>query len=549
MKKNIIAVIALFLLLKPVFAEGDYGTDSIFGAGAGSRAVSMGGAFAALADDSSAVFYNPAGLVLLEKQQASMMHYPLYEGVLYNAVTYGQPLLDFGTIGAGIYRIYVDGIMTYDENAFETGEMVFEQYKASLSYARTVNEVFYAGFNINMFSFTFDVVNAVAFGADAAVIYEPADFFRAGIVIHNFIKPEFTFGESREDMPQTYTAGILFRFKSGSFRGNFAADLLKGQESGIKYRLGAEAVLFDSLFLRGGYGEDVISFGGGIKLADVSVDYAFITNDYLGGLSRFTLSYDFGMTIPEQIEAREEGLREQVRQLVEKEFREKEKQRAAEYFKKAEADFKKKSYESALVELDRALEWDKDIKGGADLKRRITGAMAEAYYGKALADYRRRDYVSALEGFKKVQNTHKNYKDTNTYLGMIDERMGVRGDAGKLFFEGVESFVNKRYDEAIKKWNTALKADPGNKVILDYIKRARSETAKTSRTKALTAEQKERVRALYYEGLKKYTDGDLAEAIRIWRSAAVIDPEDVRVLRSIERARAEEDELKKRGIQ
>ena len=46
---------------------------SDLGLGVGARAVSMGGAFTALADDASAIYWNPAGLTLLPKSEFSIM--------------------------------------------------------------------------------------------------------------------------------------------------------------------------------------------------------------------------------------------------------------------------------------------------------------------------------------------------------------------------------------------------------------------------------------------------------------------------------------------
>ncbi|HPT47104.1 MAG TPA: UPF0164 family protein, partial [Candidatus Rifleibacterium sp.] len=52
--------------------------------GVGARALGMGSAFTAVADDSTASFWNPAGLARLEKSEGSFMHADLTMDREYN---------------------------------------------------------------------------------------------------------------------------------------------------------------------------------------------------------------------------------------------------------------------------------------------------------------------------------------------------------------------------------------------------------------------------------------------------------------------------------
>ena len=74
----------------------------------GPRAAAMGGAYVAIADDPTAVQWNPAGLDRIYQQSVMLFHASLLEGALYDFIGYAYPTLDLGTFGIGLGRIGVD---------------------------------------------------------------------------------------------------------------------------------------------------------------------------------------------------------------------------------------------------------------------------------------------------------------------------------------------------------------------------------------------------------------------------------------------------------
>jgi hypothetical protein len=89
--------------------DGDGGTESNFSIGFGARAMGMGSAFTALADDATAVFWNPAGLENIYQQSVTLFYTQLLEGD-YQFIGYALPTLNIGTFGMGLGRIGVGGI-------------------------------------------------------------------------------------------------------------------------------------------------------------------------------------------------------------------------------------------------------------------------------------------------------------------------------------------------------------------------------------------------------------------------------------------------------
>jgi len=84
--------------------------------GAGVRPLGMGGAFAAIANDGSAIFWNPSGIAQIRKSEVNLMHAFLYNGLAaYDNINYSQPLPNEVTIGFNITRLTIDDIPYFDE--------------------------------------------------------------------------------------------------------------------------------------------------------------------------------------------------------------------------------------------------------------------------------------------------------------------------------------------------------------------------------------------------------------------------------------------------
>ncbi len=114
MKKKIL-IFALLLVATSALFAGRYGGDFMM-IGAGVRSLGMGGAFGALADDSSAIYWNSGGLAQIRESEASAMHAFLYGNLAsYDHLSYIQPLPNEVTIGFNITRLTVSDIPYFDE--------------------------------------------------------------------------------------------------------------------------------------------------------------------------------------------------------------------------------------------------------------------------------------------------------------------------------------------------------------------------------------------------------------------------------------------------
>ena len=90
MKRAMIVSLALILVLSAVAMADGIGAFSAFKNGVGARALAMGGAFVAVANDATAACWNPAGLATLNDTRLAGMSTDLYGLGAYAPVRWGR---------------------------------------------------------------------------------------------------------------------------------------------------------------------------------------------------------------------------------------------------------------------------------------------------------------------------------------------------------------------------------------------------------------------------------------------------------------------------
>lgn len=102
----LISVLAtvLFLSTIPSYATTNVGTAGaqFLKIGPGARVDSLGGAFGAIANDVTTIYWNPAGLSQLEKTSFSDTHTIWLADVRYNYLAFATPIEKVGTLGASV---------------------------------------------------------------------------------------------------------------------------------------------------------------------------------------------------------------------------------------------------------------------------------------------------------------------------------------------------------------------------------------------------------------------------------------------------------------
>jgi hypothetical protein len=175
MKKFLLVIAILFPLLQNsgISQVTKTGTTAakFLSVGIGPRANAMGGAFTAVGNDASALYWNPAGVADLNKYEAMFTYTSLFKDLNINLNYFALviPAEDWGNFGVNVTALdYGEMDVTTEYYPEGTGEKFSAaSYAFGLSYARSITEWFSAGitvkyiregiFNSSADGFAFDV--------------------------------------------------------------------------------------------------------------------------------------------------------------------------------------------------------------------------------------------------------------------------------------------------------------------------------------------------------------------------------------------------------
>jgi hypothetical protein len=303
MKKTLFSMLAL-VLPAGAYASGAGTTAAPFLKAAMSpRAVAMGGAFSALADDSGAVFVNPAGLAQFDAQEAAVDFSTYLQDAKMGNLSYsghsGGNRFGFGATFMTVGGIAKRGLNDAVGAVPELGDFSASDMAVTLSYARAdfVPESLPkldGGFSVKFIRSAIDDKTAFAAAVDAGVIYHATGKLNLSLALQN-LGTKMKFEEESDPLPLNLRAGALYKVSSEL---NLAAEVNEYlQDEKFYPSVGAEYWFRRAFALRGGYkfgydtsnlGSEVgLSLGFGVKVSGLGVDYAFLPFGDLGSIHRF----------------------------------------------------------------------------------------------------------------------------------------------------------------------------------------------------------------------------------------------------------------------
>ena len=157
--------------------------------GIGARSLSMGGAFVAIADDPTALYWNPAGIVNIESPMAHFYHSPWIADVQFNHSAVVVPLDRSSSFGFFITSVTMDEMQVRTVKSPQgTGEY-FSVSNVALagSYARRLTDRFSFGVNMKFIQEKIWHMNAGGLAVDLGSLFVTKNSgLRIGMSVSNF---------------------------------------------------------------------------------------------------------------------------------------------------------------------------------------------------------------------------------------------------------------------------------------------------------------------------------------------------------------------------
>ena len=486
--------------------EGSAGTTSLMNIGASARALGLGRAYVALADEPSAVFWNPAGLEYIPRLNISLLHIPLYEGAMYDFLGFVYPTLQFGTVGVGYARIGVGDIPVVNEFNVREGTSQFTYSELYIAYGKNLPWNLTAGvtFKIDRQEFTYLNLVTSGIGLDIGLLYRLPfqnrflQNMRIGFHYQNLLRPELKLGANREVLPPEFRFGLLKSFAVGG-NGHIRVllDYSKSTYEPGRIHFGTEYDFKQMGLIRVGLDQSSLAFGAGIRYSFVQIDYSFGNLSYQGDwppTHRFSITFHLGKSREELIRLAEEERKRREKELVER-TKEEERQRfIAQHLKRGQELFQQKSYFDAATEFQMVISEDPFNKTA-----KLLLDSANALIQKELEA--RQEALIAQAVNKELARENKKFV--------------------QLHFEKGQLYLNqKRYTEALIEFNQALERSPDDPIILQAI-------ATTKRR------LNQEVRRLVVRARQEYGRRNYSEALRFLSEALVLSPDDPQLKKEV----------------
>jgi len=311
MKRMMVVSLALIMVLSALAVADGIGAFSAFKSGIGARALAMGGAFVAVADDATASLWNPAGLALLEDTRLAGMSTDLYGmGITHQYVGAVTTFANLG-IGLGWERASIGGQIINDGVLGQAFTWVEQAIIGSL--ATNVMDIAMVGANVKYYMADSGLGDSASgFGFDLGLMVGLGDMFVIGVNAMDLGGTPIDWSGGATDVVSgLYKAGLAMKLADDKLV--LAADVdFDGLALGDTH-VGVEFQLIDELALRGGvvltndFQDYYFAVGAGINVAGLYVDAAYVLEETVGNTLVLSAEFSLGGLLGEDETVEEVG--------------------------------------------------------------------------------------------------------------------------------------------------------------------------------------------------------------------------------------------------
>ncbi len=310
--KRVLSLVAVVVLLPgaagagTVFEKVGTYAAQFLKIGVSARATSMGSAFTAVADDPSAAYWNPAGLVGVDGTVVMLNHteWPADINLEYANYTFSPGFVQ-GKMSLHARGLTMDPQVVrtiYRQQGtgeqFDAGDMSF-----GVSYARFFTDKFSSGITMSWMHMGLAEKFVNSFVADFGLLYRIGiRGMKLGMAVQN-IGSQVDFADRSSKLPTVFKVGLsVDTYRSGPHSLMTVGEFSHPSDNKEHQNVGVEYSYNNFVFLRSGYNlnydSETFAAGAGLLLQTsqstaINADYSFVDMGALGGVHRVSLSFKY----------------------------------------------------------------------------------------------------------------------------------------------------------------------------------------------------------------------------------------------------------------
>jgi hypothetical protein len=286
-------LLSVFLFAQPLYA-------SFEPLPVGGRAAGMGEAYSAIVDDVFSLYYNPAGVLQVNRPEVGTYYSKLYSGLTDNSNVnrmffgYAQPFGKggkMGGIGASYMALNLSGLYKEEALGLTYGQEFHHLWNVAGTLKILKKQIGSDPYSSNAIDPVTGVAtgsadpllakskSSSAMGLDLGMQYRLTQAYALGFAARNINSPDLAIGTQKDAAPAVYTFALARKMRNGSL--DLEIMNWKATDNNMRFSLGGEHWFKSGLGLRagGGFGSrnySAASFGASYKMESIQFDYATV---------------------------------------------------------------------------------------------------------------------------------------------------------------------------------------------------------------------------------------------------------------------------------
>lgn len=451
------------------------------------KANAMGNTYNSSSWDVFNTILNPAINGVLEKKNVGIATSFLYENTILSYVGYLHPTLTHGNFAINLTYLTSYAAKETDEyNRYTGREFSYTNTVLGIGWGKElILRKVYIGSNVkfvmdNLSSYTRNFLTTTLGG-----IYKPFNNIYLASNVNNLLN--IALNHTEDKLPLSVSIGIGIKpFE----KLNFGIDF--GRNRSIdnlfnSYAFGIEWLVARQVSIRAGKNNLETSFGFGVNIKNLNLDYAAVLQEYLGVSHKISLDFKFGKSL-------EEIWAEQMKTVPPSE---------------------------ELEIIEAKLQTEEERK-----------KYFQQLFEDAVKNYNTGHYQQSLANLTKAKEIYPDATDVDIYIErvkLITSLYSVivnKDKVSRLLIRGINFFINGDNVSAVKVINYASSLAPEDKTILRLLTKIEEKTGVRAE-KVESPAGTTLVDKLHNESLISFRKRDYAQVVKICEEILLLEPEDV----------------------